>query len=131
MKLFSRQYWFFKNKIRNVQATIWETEFKISKSRQVREGVRQDRDRAMEALNQIDAQLKGTVIDAARREQGEKDKVVLTENVKRFEAQMKMVDTQINGAVGSETQEAVIGLLEQVKSYVELMSMYKAYLREI
>lgn len=122
MKLFSKQYWFFKGKINGVQKAIWDIEFKISKSRQVREGVRQDRDRAVEALNQIEARLKGVPSDA-----DEQAKIVMADNIKRYEKQMKMVDDQINGKEGNDKEESIIGLLEQIKSYVELKQMYQDY----
>src|SRR4051812_46467582 len=95
-KIFDAKYRFFKKKISDVQKTIWEREFKVTKSRQVREGVRQDRDRAIEAVHQITEAIK-TNKDVATREVAEKEKGALEDNVKRYEAQMAMIDKQING----------------------------------
>lgn len=128
--LTSAKYRFFKRKLYAVQATMWETEFKIAKSRQVREGVRQDRDRAKEAINQLEAGL-ASAKDADQREYMQNELFKHKENVERYEKQMKMVDDQINGAVGDAEHEPVIGLLEQVKSYVELKLMYEQYISEI
>lgn len=132
MKIFNRKYWFFKSKIKRVTYQIWELEFKISKSRQVREGVRQDRDRAIEASQQVTAQVQGAT-DTTSAEFANLVHMLETssDNVKRYEAQMKMVDDQINGSNGDETHEPIIGIVEQIKSLVELKEMYKQYLKEI
>lgn len=127
--LTNQQYRFFKRKLYQVQASIWEAEFKTAKSRQVREGVRQDRDRAKEAMNQITAGIPTAQGDGLKKMQADLD--ALTDNVQRYEAQMAMVDKQINGFMGDETHEPVIGLLEQIKSYVELKLMYISYMSEL
>ncbi len=44
---------------------------------------------------------------------------------------MKMIDDQVNGSNGSETEEPVIGVLEQIKSLVELKQMYKAHMKTL
>lgn len=128
--MFNTKKEFFKDKIKSVQCTIWEVEFKINKSRQVREGVRLDRDRAKEAINNIDAGLPSQKDEKAKA-QMESDKAGLQENVSRYEKQMKMIDDQINGFQGDETHEPIVGLLEQLKSYTELMLMYKDWLGRI
>ncbi len=122
------KYRFFKKKIRMVEMSIAELEFKIAKSRQVREGVRQDRDRAKEAMNQIQA---GLASAPNKKEQMEKELAAFTDNVSRYEAQMLMVDKQINGFAGDESHEPIVGLLEQIKSYVELKLMYQSYMADL
>ena len=128
--LFNRQYRFFHRKLYAVQASIWEAEFKAAKSRQVREGVRQDRDRAKEAMNNIDAAL-GSEKDKDKRKKLEQEKAAFADNVTRYEAQMRMIDDQINGFAGDEKHEPIVGLIEQIKSYTELMLMYKDYMRQL
>lgn len=130
MKLFNPKYKFFKDKVTAVTKTIWDAEFKIEKSRQVREGVRQDRDRALEAVGRIDAQI-ATEKDKANLETLEGNKKQMQEEVARYEAQMKMIDDQVNGAEATKDSDMVIGLMEQVKSLVELREMYKSYLTKI
>jgi hypothetical protein len=126
-KIFNAKYRFFKKKISDVQKTIWEREFKVVKSRQVREGVRQDRDRAIEALNSMKNQK-----DVATKEVAEKEQAAFEDNIKRYEAQMAMIDKQINGYTAkNENEESVVGLLEEIRSYIELREMYKQYISEI
>jgi hypothetical protein len=116
---------FFIEKIDRVQYETWEIEFKVAKSRQIREGVRQDRDRAVEALNNVDAALKGNPKDKNLLD----EKAAFEDKIRRYEAQMDMVDKQINGYQGDETHEPVIGLMEQLASLAELKSMYKDYVK--
>lgn len=124
-KIFNKKYQFFQEKIDAVTKTIWDFEFKISKSRQVREGVRQDRDRAVEAAQHIKVKSEGAKGDDKKKLEDELAKMV--ENKERYEKQMKMIDDQIQGANATENSDAVIGLNEQLKSLVELKQMYKSY----
>jgi hypothetical protein len=128
--LTSAQYRFFYRKLYSVQASIWEAEFKITKSRQVREGVRQDRDRTVEIANNLANAVK-TEKDEAKKDELEANALKAKDDIKRYEAQMKMVDDQINGSNGDESHEPVIGLVEQIKSLVELKAMYKDYMNRI
>lgn len=128
--MFNRKARFFKDKIDAVEKTGWEVEFKIAKARQVREGVRQDRDREVEALMNLNKAVEGEKDKEAKKQLQDRAAVV-TENVTRFEKQMKMIDDQINGVVGSETQEMQIGLLEQLQSYAELKLMYQDYIKNL
>lgn len=114
---------FFKKKIQSVTYTIWELEFKLAKSRQVREGVRLDRDRVLQAR-----ELTITRPDSEEKtaELGQMDA-----NVKRYEAQLDMIDREINSYDGDENAEPVIGIIDQIKGYSDLREMYKSYLKSI
>lgn len=127
--LTNRKYRFFYKKINDVAAAIWEMEFKINKSRQVREGVREDRDRAVENVNSLTAQIPNANEEIKKRM--ETDLAVHSDNVKRYEAQMKMIDDQIAGVPASGENPGQQGLMETVASYVELRNMYKSYLKTI
>lgn len=116
---------FFKKKIDRVQYETWEVEFKLAKSRQIREGVRQDRDRAIEALGNIETALKTAPEDKKLLD----EQSAFQDNIKRYEAQMEMLDKQVNGFQGDETHEPIIGLIEQLASLAELKSMYKSYIK--
>ncbi len=126
-KLTMNKKQFFKDKIKNVTFNVWELEFKVSKSRQVREGVRQDRDRAIEDIARLEAQI-AQEKDKDKLKELEAAKATFADNVKRYEAQMLMIDKQINGFAGTETEEPVIGILEQLKSLAELREMYKQHI---
>lgn len=130
--LLSRKYRYFNRKVIDVQNSIWEYEFKVNKSRQIREGIRQDRDRAMETSQQIEVALKAEK-KGEKKESLEKELATFIDSVKRYEAQMKMIDAQIQGGEDnrSESNPAGIGVLEQIKSLTELKLMYIDYLSRI
>lgn len=135
--LTSRKYRFFYKKVNDVQYSIWDMEFKIIKSREVREGVRQDRDRAIENIQMIEAALNNPNITEEYKAKAESDKAVYTDNVSRYEKQMKMIDDQIRGVKATpatETDEGnpgIQGITETVEAYIELRNNYKKVLTSI
>ena len=122
-QLTNPKYKLFTRKIRDVQLSIWEQEFKVAKSRQVREGVRQDRDRAVNAVLNLDASVK----DKAQEKELAEQKATLQDNIKRYEAQMKMIDDQINGVPAKGEDPGIQGIMENIASLVELKGMFKSY----
>lgn len=130
LKTFNWKFQYFKSLYRQTQQHIWGLEFKVEKSRIIREGVRQDRDRAVEALNRIKQALEEEK-DKQKKEQLQKESDSIQANVTRYEKQMEMIDDQINGCVGSETKEMVIGLLEQIESATSLKGMYLEKLKSL
>lgn len=122
--LTSRQYRVFYKKTKDHQVAIWELEFKIAKSRQLREGVRQDRDRAVESVNRLKAVIEQEK-DKAVKAQLEEQSKAHQENADRFEKQMALIDGQINGT----TDES--GILERLKSVVELRNMTFDYMSKL
>lgn len=137
--IFNRQYRLFMKKIRQTQVSIWELEFKIAKARQVREGVRQDRDRAVEALNQIEVMLKAHQEGEGKMTpeilaETEKQKEGMIENIRRYERQMEMIDQQLyhgfpgNPEIGMPPEPAVI---EKIKAATELQEMYRDYAKQL
>ena len=130
--LTSEKYRFFYTKFRNVQKSMWELDFKIAKARGLREGIRQDRDRAIEASGNIDNRLKsGETLDADTSAQLLKQKDDLLDSVKRYEAQMKMIDNQINGVPAEGENPGENGHMDTLGSLAELRVMYKDYLNQI
>jgi predicted nucleic acid-binding Zn-ribbon protein len=120
----------FKKKIKDVQNSIWEFEFKVSKSRQVREGIRQDRDRQLEAAERVAATLKGEE-DKAKIEALTKELTIFTENAKRFEQQMQMIDDQIQGIPAKDDNPGQQGINDTLKSLAELREMYKDHIKSL
>lgn len=124
--LTNKKYRFFSEKVVSVQRALWDLEFKVAKSRQVREGVRQDRDRAIEVQQHLTARIAQEKDEKIKKEY-ETQLADMVEKQKRYEQQMKMTDDQIAGSNGDETHEPVIGIIEQLNSYAELRNMYKDY----
>lgn len=126
----SKKYRVFSKKISDVQMSIWEFEFKVAKSRQIREGIRQDRDRAVETIHKIESVMKEEK-DKDRLESLDKERNVMADNAKRFELQMKMVDEQIQGVPADGENPGQQGILDTIKNLVELRTMYKDHLKTI
>jgi len=129
--MFNPKKKFFKEKIKQVTMTIWELEFKVEKSRQVREGIRQDRDRAIESILQIETLLKNPDNAPEQKEQGEKSLALFKDQASRFEAQIKMIDDQINGIPAEGENPGQQGILETIHGLVELKGMYKEYVKSL
>lgn len=126
----NRKYRFFARKVKDVTASIWEYEFKVAKSRQVREGVRQDRDRSLEAVAQIQARIGGST-DPEEMKALEMEKAVHEDNAKRYEAQMRMIDEQINGTPVNGEDAGTQGIMDTIAGLAELRLMYQDYLKRI
>jgi uncharacterized protein YllA (UPF0747 family) len=120
------KYRFFTKKIRDVEMAMLEADFKIAKSRQLREQIRQDRDRAVESARNISEKLEKSISDEEKKQLKE-ELTLHQENKPRFEKQMDMIDREIHGFRGTETEEPVIGILERLASMAELKQMYKEY----
>lgn len=122
----SWKYRMFSKKIRDVRTAIEEQKFKIAKSRQIREGVRQDRERVAQAVFNLDEALKNEK-DKDRIAKMTEERAANAEAVTRYEKQMQMIDNQINGVPASGDQPGEQGILDTIASLTELLSMYKEY----
>lgn len=128
--LFNKKYKLFAKKIRDVQNSMWELEFKIHKARQMREDSRLRRDRAVESVHQINKELTG-VTDKDKIQQLTTEKAGQEALVKSYESQMRMIDEQIQGVEGTDETPAQVGLNETLKGLAELRQMYKEYIKTI
>lgn len=128
--LTSKKYRFFAKKVRDVQYNIWDLDFKVAKSRQVREGVRQDRDRCIEAVQNIETKIKEAKEgDDIQKLTAERDGIA--DNARRFEAQMKMIDDQIQGVPAEGTNPGQQGINDTIRSLAELRNMYREHMAQI
>jgi hypothetical protein len=125
----NKKYRFFCSKIKAVQRSIWELEFKIMKKREEREGFRLLRDRAVENKNQVEIKLKGA--DEKNKADLENQVKVNQQNIDKYEDALKVIDSEINGIPATEDREAVAGLLEMLEKYSSLRNLYKDYLKQI
>jgi hypothetical protein len=120
---------FFAEKVEKVSYAIWDLEFKLTKSRSVREGVRQDRERTVQAMENVN-KLLTEAKDKPTKKKYQEEYDALNNNKVRYESQMDMIDKQINGFQGDEKHEPIIGVLEEIASLTELREMYKDYSRK-
>jgi len=125
--LTSEKYRFFSKKIKSVQYAIWDLDFKVMKLRQVREEVRLDRDREVEALGRAKQALE-VETDKEKKKLLEADIATLEDNKKRFEIQMGRIDQEVSGYTAKDdSEQSVVGIMEQLQSYADLRKTYKKY----
>lgn len=110
------RYRFFQKKISDVTKSLWELDFKISKARGMREASRQARDRTADTLHKMKA-APSTPELVTQIEAGEAE-------LKGYEAQMQLVDDQVNGTEGEDPQK---GLMEYMEGLADLKAMYREY----
>jgi len=61
----------------------------------------------------------------------EKERDTIKDNVSRYESQMKMIDSEIDGGEPTEYSPSGVGILERIKSLYELKEMYKEYIKSL
>lgn len=123
--MFNKKLKYFKQKLANVDKALWDLEFKREKSAQVREEIRLKRDRLVETQNHLAQQVKKEGDDASK----ELSKV--TDDIKRFEAQINMIDVEIYGKEPTAEDVGQQGINDQIDSLNELKQMVKEYIKTI
>lgn len=118
---------FFKREVSRINRQLWNEEFKVEKSLQIKEGIRQDRDKLLDAKHKIDAQLKATPDDKDLQEQASN----IINTVKRYELQMNMLDKQINGVPAEGDNPGEEGANDTISSLAELRRMVKDYVTKL
>lgn len=116
-----KKYRFFQKKIKDVTASLWELDFKISKARAMREASRQARDNSMQMLNLLKKNPKPDQEQITQEEA----------RVKGYEAQMSLIDGQINGVPATPEADEVKGLMEYMDGLADLRAMYIEYSSKI
>ena len=124
----------FKQKFEGVTKMIWDLEFKAFKTREIREDVRREYDQSKARLSAIEEQI---IIWPKDKDEGDRkrleDKVVLQKrDVERFEAQMKQLDLEVNGAKPTvDYPDGVQGINHQVDSLQELKGMLEEWIQQM
>lgn len=123
--MFNKKLKHFKQKLANVDKALWDLEFKREKSAQVREEIRLKRDRLVETQNHIAQQVKKEGDDAS------KELAKVTDTLKRYEAQIDMLNAEIYGKEPTENDPGQQGINHQIDSLQELKQMVKEYIKTI
>lgn len=123
----------FKNKMEGTEKMVWDLEFKIFKTREIREDIRKEYDYMMQRIAAFDDQIKGFPKDGNKEELGrvEDEKVRAVRDSERFLAQMKQLDLEINGSKPTnELPDGFTGIMEQVDSLKELQGMLRDWIKK-
>lgn len=122
----------FKGKVKAIREMRWDLEFKVFKAREIREQVRDQYDGQSNMKFHITKQLEAMDKNAKEREGLEKQLPTIEDNMKRFESQMRMIDTEIEGAAPTEDNpNGQVGIMEQIASLRELETMTEDYIKTL
>ena len=124
----------FKQKLAGTQKMIWDLEFKVFKTREVREDIRKEYDQMKARIHNLEQQITQfpKEKDPAEKARLEDDKVRAEANRDRYERQMKMIDNEIDGLKpSSENPDGATGIMEQIDSLQELKGMLTDWLKRI
>lgn len=113
----------FKRKLKNLDKTIWDLEFKKQQAGVLREKIRLDRDNKLNHRNMVEAKLKEN-----KTEELEKALTEANDTLTRFEAQLKMIDEQIQGGTPTQEDPSGEGVMGQIARLYELKKMVIDYI---
>lgn len=136
MKLLSWKYRYFLKKIRGIEKTILDLEFKRFKTQEIREEIRQEYDLMKSKLfileEQIKKQKESPTMEPGDIARLDDDKVILERDIRRFEDQITALDNEVSGARPSnENPEGIQGITQQLDALQELKGMVKDYVKRI
>lgn len=121
----------FEQKLEVTQNMIEDLEFKIFKTKEIREDVRKEYSNAQARLSAIISSIenfKGEEGDKARIED---QKVLCERDISRYEAQMKELDLEVNGSKPTnDYPDGVTGIYHQIDSLRELQEMLKDWVKK-
>lgn len=125
---------YYKQRLDAVERQIWDLEFKIFKSKEIREDVRKEFDSTKSRIESLKTQFKNWPKD---RPEGDKkrveDDILRAErDLQRYEAQLKQIDLEIEGSKPTnEYPDGVIGATHNIDSLNELKKMLQDFIKEI
>lgn len=121
----------FKSKLDGVEKMIYDFEFKIFKTKEIREDVRKEYDFMKSRIATLTSQIEN-FMGKAEKARLEDDKVRAERDVARFEQQMKNLDIEIYGIKPSaENPDGVSGIVDQIESLRELKGMLKSWIKSL
>ena len=125
--LFNWKYRHFEKKLRGVECMIEDLCFKRAKTLMIREDIRREYDNLKQKVDVIDTQLKQN-----KNPTLEDQKVLITRDTERLEAQMKGLDLEVNGSKQTnEYPDGVQGISQQLDALRELSQMVKEYIKQL
>lgn len=125
---------YYKQRLDAVERQIWDLEFKIFKSKEIREDVRKEFDSTKSRIESLKTQVKNWPKD---RPEGDKKRVEddisrAERDLQRYEAQLRQIDLEIEGSKPTnEYPDGVIGAIHNIDSLNELKKMLQDFIKEL
>lgn len=124
----------FKQKLLGTTKMIWDLEFKLFKTRELREQIRVEYDFMQSRVVALDKTIAEWPKDGDKAElaKATDSKVIAERDRDRLQNQIAALDIEISGAPASaEMPEGHIGIVQQIDSYRELTGMLRDYIKSI
>lgn len=124
----------FKRKLDGTNSMIWDLQFKVFKTAEIREEIRAQYDYMLSRIENLDKQIAEWPKDAdeGERKRVEDQKVLAERDRDRLMAQIQGLDAEIGGLKPTaENPDGHIGINEQIDSLIELRSMLEEYIDRI
>lgn len=124
----------FKAKLDGVEKMIFDLEFKIFKTKEIREDVRKEYEFMKSRIATLTSQIENfpKEKDQAEKARLEDDKVRAERDATRFEAQMKNIDSEIYGEKPTaDNPNGIAGITDQIDSLRELKGMLKSWIKSL
>lgn len=122
----------FKQKLDAVTKMIYDLEFKVFKTKEIREDVRKEYDMMNSRVAALNIQIENFKGNEGDKKRIEDDKVRAERDLKRFEAQMIGLDKEIFGEKpNAENPDGATGINDQIDSLRELQSMIKSWIKSL
>lgn len=124
----------FRQKLDAVSKMIYDLEFKVFKTKEIREDVRKEYDMMNSRIASLDSQIYNFPKDKdqADKKRIEDDKVLAERDLVRFKAQMVALDKEIFGEKPStENPDGATGINDQIDSLRELQTMLKSWIKTL
>lgn len=122
----------FKSKLKATREMRWDMEFKVFKTREIREEVREQYDTTKAKVFNLEQLRDAIEAGKPEREPLQKDIDKLTEDAKRYEGHMRQLDVEVSGAAPSaDYPEGALGATDQIESLRELEGMLSDYIKTL
>ena len=122
----------YRQKLEGTEKLIWDLEFKLFKTQEVREDIRKEYDTQKSRLASIEETIKNWKGDKAEKARHEDTKVLVERDIQRFEAQMKQLDIEMYGSTKTnEYPDGAKGIKDDIDSLRELTGMLKDWIIKV
>lgn len=123
----------FKQKLDGTTKMMWDLEFKIYKTREIREDVRKEYDNCKQRISVLDGRIYLLPKDKEKWSDEDKriedQKTLLERDAQRYEQQMKNLDIEVEGSKPTnDYPDGVTGIQQQIDSLRELTEMLRDWI---
>ena len=122
----------FKQKYEGTQKMIWDLEFKIFKTREIREEIRKEYDFMQARIEASKKQIADSITAEPERKRIEDQLVLAERDAGRFLEQIKALDLEISGSKPTDQYpDGVTGIMNQIDSLRELQEMLNEWIKKL